>query len=179
MILQAWLHTYLYATSSRAGKTERPRLAPAKHWWSPCLTTEKKNLSAFTRNFGLHLLYATSDAACNARDNDFGTYIASAYCTQLSTYTLKSNRPRISYRVFTPLVVTDGHCETGKNRPTPHVQQPFKNVQNELEYGSQTRKRAPSDASLVPSTKSTSFLHGQPSFSDGVGRPWSILNSNS
>jgi hypothetical protein len=82
---------------------------------------QKKSLSAFTRNCALLLLYATSDAACDAHDNTCGTNITSTYCKQLSTYTFKSNRPRTSYRVFTPLVVTDGQCQTGKILPTPHV----------------------------------------------------------
>ena len=42
------------------------------------LPQKKKGLSAFTRNFGLHLLYVTSDGACNARDKDCGNYITSA-----------------------------------------------------------------------------------------------------
>ena len=39
-------------------------------------------------------------------------------------------------------------------------------------------KGGPSDASLVPSTKSTSFLHRKASFSDGGGLSCSKMNEN-
>ena len=39
-------------------------------------------------------------------------------------------------------------------------------------------KGGPSDASFVPSTKSTSFLHTKTSFSDGGGLYWSKMNEN-
>jgi hypothetical protein len=121
MLLQAWLHTYLYATRSRAGKScalvcHQRSTGEVRVW-----PQKKKRLSAFTRSFALPPLNSTSDTACDAHDNACGTNITSTWCKLLSTYTFKSNRPCTSYIVFSPLVVSDGHCQKAKNRPTPLV----------------------------------------------------------
>jgi hypothetical protein len=126
--ISVWVHALtslvahiLVCDAFTCGQVLRPRLPPAKHWWSPCLTTEKKRLSAFTRSFALPPLNSTSDTACDAHDNACGTNLTSTWCKLLSTYTFKSNRPCTSYIVFSPLVVSDGHCQKAKNRPTPLV----------------------------------------------------------
>jgi hypothetical protein len=124
----------------------RTSLAPSLATSEPLVTSvcyhRKKKPSAFTRSFAWPPFKSTFDTACDAHDNTCGANRTCTWCKPLSTYTFKSNRPCTSYIVFSLLVVSDGRCQKGKNRPTLLVHLTRLLVINEWETPSQTRKRA-------------------------------------